>query len=159
MITHCISTQRQLSTLQRTRCRQLVSLGRNFVSLTRQLRSWRSRPHPVGPISSVSPRSRLATLQRGQGWEGVRQKWPIPSLSMKQQATGTRSTTRLGLYRSGDITFGGRGCLIHFLPTTCLFTPRLSTINNNQRQLPRPAKKVYLFHLHSYTCSHHTDVC
>jgi len=30
-------------------------------------------------------------------------------LSLKSQATGTRSTTGIGLHRSGDITFGGRG--------------------------------------------------
>ena len=35
-----------------------------------------------------------------------------PSLSLKSQATGTRSTTRLGLHRSSDVTFGGRGSKI-----------------------------------------------
>ena len=35
--------------------------------------------------------------------------WTKPSLSLKSQTTGIRSTTRLGLHCNGDVTFGGRG--------------------------------------------------
>jgi len=53
----------------------------------------------IAKLSSANTKSRDSGQQ---GQQGLLSAW-------NHQATGTQSTTRLGLHRSGDVTFGGWG--------------------------------------------------
>ena len=63
-----------------------------------------SRPYELRLTSKYNKYPVEKTTRMGRCANKTTQ--PRPSLSLRSQATGTQSTTRLGLHHSGDVTFG-----------------------------------------------------
>ena len=85
-----------------------LSPGRNFVSLTRcALGEADCGQQPLRARSHLGVQDTLERARMGRCAD--KDSLAKAFLSLKSQATGTRSTSRLGLHRSGDITFGGWG--------------------------------------------------